>query len=221
MKRTLLLLVGMTVLSTVCLSQIKIGVKGGLNVSTYFFDPEPDEDIKPLASFNLGAFLTYSFTDNIGLHTELLYSGEGGRLVTETTGDLGLGDGFEDLDFEIRDRINWLSLPVLVKYHSEMGITAEAGLIFNFLLKAKTTISLSNDDASTSISQKINDNLSGVDTRLGFGLGYELPSGLSFNGRLAVSLGNIYTQEFTDDNAGLEGGLTVFQLSAGFPIFAK
>ncbi len=199
-------------------SQIKFGVKGGLNVSTYFFDPDPELDIEALASFHIGGFFTYSFTDNIGLQVELLYSGEGGRLTGEGFDDTGLLGG--QVDTELKDRYSWLALPLLLKYHAASGLTAEAGLIFNFLLTAKTTSAISNDDTEVAIIQDFDESVNGIDTKLGLGLGYELASGLSFNGRFAFSLSNIYEQEYTD-TFGFEGGLGVFQLSVGFPVFAK
>ncbi|MEM7109159.1 MAG: porin family protein [Bacteroidota bacterium] len=221
MKRILLLFISLAFLSTMCLAQIKVGVKGGLNVSGYNFDPDPENDnLKPLASFHLGGFMNYGISDNIGIQVELMYSGEGGRLTGTGIDDTGLLGGGE-VDTELKDRYSWLALPILAKYHSNSGLTFEAGFIFNFLLTAETSGSLSNDDLEIAFIEDFNESTKGVDTRFGLGVGYELPSGLSFNGRLSFSLGNIYTQEFTDENFDLEAGLTVFQLSAGFPIFAK
>ena len=85
----------------------------------------------------------------------------------------------------------------------------------------KTSYSFSNDTQEIAFIEDFNESVNGVDTRFGLGIGYEMASGLSLNGRYSFSLANIYTEEFTADNNGLEGGLGVFQLSVGFPIYAK
>ncbi|MEM9859314.1 MAG: porin family protein [Bacteroidota bacterium] len=220
MKKGILILLLM-VISAVGFTQIKVGVKGGLNVSSYFFDPDPENnDIKALASFHLGGFLNYEVAENISIQAELLYSGEGGRLVGTGTDDTGLLDPGE-VDTELRDKYSWLALPVLAKYSLSSGLTFEAGFAFNFLLSAETSFAVSDDNLEVALISDFNDSVKGLDTRFAIGAGYELASGLSFNGRYSFSLGNIYTQEYTDENNGLEGGLGVFQLSVGFPIYAK
>ncbi|MEQ8477496.1 porin family protein [Fulvivirga sp.] len=219
--RTVVLVIGFLAVATLSNAQIKLGVKGGLNVSGYFFEPDPEnDDLKPLSSFHLGGFMMYSFADNFGLQVELMYSGEGGRLVGEDFDGTGLLGG-GTVDSELKDRYSFLAFPVLGKYHSSSGFTAEAGIIFNILLKAKTSYALSNDTQEIAFIEDFNDSVNGVDTRFGLGIGYEMASGLSLNGRYSFSLGNIYTEEYTADSNGLEAGLGVFQLSVGFPIYAK
>ncbi len=219
MKKSLLFFAALILINCSVFAQIKFGVKSGLNVSTIFFDPDPELDISPLASFHLGAFLNYGFTDNIGLQVELMYSGEGGRLTGETLGEI-VGT-VEDLDQELKDRYSFLCLPILLKYHHQSGFTAEIGPTVNFLLSAKSTNTLSNDDASLALTQDFDESVNGTDIKFALGAGYELASGLSFNGRFSFSVSNIFTQEYTDSVGGQEGFISMFQLSAGFPVFAK
>ena len=201
-------------------AQIKLGVKGGLNFSSVFFDPDPEFDVTPLASFHLGGFFNYGFADKFSFQGELLYSGEGGRLTGETFDSID-DTISEELDQELKDRYTFLSFPLLLKYHHPSGFTAEAGPTINFLLSAKTTSTLSNDDASLALTQDFDESVSGTDVKFAFGAGYELASGLSLNGRFSFSTSNIFTQEYTDNNAGVEGFISMFQLSVGFPVYAK
>ncbi|TRX62220.1 PorT family protein [Fulvivirga sp. M361] len=219
MKKTLPLLVILLCISSLAFSQIKFGVKGGFNISTVSFDPDPDLDITPLASFHLGGFFEYTFQESMNLRAELMYSGEGGKLTGETIGQII--DNTEDLDLELKDKYSFLSLPVLFKYNHSSGLTLEAGPTFNFLLAARFTTTRKGEDARESISVDFDESVKGVDLKFAIGAGYELPSGLSFNLRYSASLSSIYTDEYTETNDGLEGTLSLFQISTALPVFAK
>lgn len=211
MKKIFTLCIVLCAFSMAAQAQIRAGVKGGGNLSFLIFDPEvPDSDLGPIAGFHLGGFIHYSFADNLGVQAELLYSTQGGKSESS------------DGSFEIRDRLNYLMLPILFKFTSESGFTAEIGPSFNFLLKAEETQEFSSGNQSASTTEDIDNLLTGLDLMLAIGLGYELPSGLSFNGRVGFSLSSIVD---TDSDAVSPEAPdlfnTVIQLGVGFPVFGN
>lgn len=218
MNRLLLIILLSSISICSSLAQFKIGVKGGLNFSTIVLTPDTDLDITPLSSFHIGGFFNYGITENFGIQMELLYSVEGGRFLSETNGQIGDGP-FETLDLELKDKLTFFSVPLLLRYHHESGFTAELGPSFNFLLKARRSLTQSNTTSDLALTQDLEDTYTSADTKIAFGLGYELASGTSFNGRLAVSLANIQTEEASLD--GSEAVISMFQLSVGFPLYGN
>ncbi len=211
MKKLFTLCIILCTFSIASQAQIRAGVKGGGNISYTIFDPELVFDVKVLPGFHLGGFVHFGFADNLGVQAELLYSTQGTRIEEDAFG----------VEFELRDRLNYLAIPVLFKFTSGSGITAEIGPSFNLLLAANREVEAPSVTGGTSTEEiDVDDVYSALDIMLALGLGYELPSGLSFNGRFAFSLANAYDEE-TVDPAEEESFNAVIQLSVGFPVFGN
>ena len=220
MRKVLLLFCLLLITSSIAFSQMKFGVKGGFNISTIVYDPDPTLDISPMLSFHIGGFFEYAFEENLNFRAELLYSGEGGRLTGEAVREIVEDQGLENVDLEFRESYNFISLPLLLKYNHSSGVSLEAGPTANFLLAARTSQSLKSDDARLVLTQDFNESVNSVDLKFAIGGGYELPSGLSFNLRYSFSLSNLYTDEQTE-LIDQEAMLSLFQISAGLPVFAR
>lgn len=145
---------------------IKLGIKGGLNVSNLMGDVE---DVGIRTSVNIGLLAEIIVTDKFSVQPELLYSGQG---ATSTSDNPGLG----------RFKLDYLILPVLAKFPIANGLSLEAGPQLGVLLSAKNKTNDSND--------KIED-INTLDFGLDAGLEYELKSGVIFQGRYNLGLTNI------------------------------
>lgn len=87
------------------------------------------------------------------------------------------------------------------------GFNLQAGPMFDFLLSAK--------DEVNGVEEDTKDEAKGMDLGLGFGLGYELPLGLSFDARYMMGLSDI--NDATEMGMGsVEIKNKGFQITVGF-----
>ncbi|MFN8274138.1 MAG: porin family protein [Flavobacteriaceae bacterium] len=143
---------------------IKLGIKGGLNVSNLSGDIK---DVAIRTSIHLGLLAEIIVTDKFSIQPELMYSGQGAT-VTSTGGG--------------RLKYDYVNLPVLAKFPVANGLSFEAGPQLGFLVSAKYKTNDSND--------KIEDTKT-LDFGLGGGLEYELKNGVIFQARYNLGLTNI------------------------------
>ncbi len=167
MKKSMMVLTVMLfTLSTISFSQVKFGLKGGLNVTEISmemdgFSKSPDSRMGAVA----GAFVNLRLSNSIGIQPELLYSMKG-----------------SNFEADVVTKLDYLSVPVMVKYYFG-GFNLQAGPMFDFLLSAEEEYDGEEED--------LKDIVKGMDLGLGFGLGYELPLGLSFDARYMIGLSDI------------------------------
>ena len=187
-------------------AQLKLGLKGGLNVTNFSSD---NFDSRSRILFHLGAFGNYGFSDNWSFQGELLYSQQGSKV-----------DALDDFGFEIGEqtnKVNYLNIPLLMRFHSSVGFTAGAGIQVGLLLSAEAEIKLDNNFTGLT-PEPIDLKEFTTDTDLGFLLdaGYELPSGLSVHARVVLGVTDIAK----DEGDGTVNNRT-YQLSLAFPLFAN
>lgn len=82
------------------------GLKGGVNVATFYGDAVDNAEVVPL--FNAGIFANYRFSRNFSVQAEALYTGRGAEidspLANTKTGTTEY-------------QLGYISVPVLLKYH--------------------------------------------------------------------------------------------------------
>jgi Outer membrane protein beta-barrel domain len=166
---------------------IKLGIKGGLNVSNFMGDIE-DNAIR--TSIHIGLVSEVIVNDNFSVQPELLYSGQG------YTYD-GSIPGYS------RSKYNYILLPVLAKYYVAHNVSVEAGPQVGFLLSSKNKTS----DANTKIGDQ-----NPVDFSVDLGAGYELKTGVFFQLRYNLGLTNVNNASSSD---ALNYTNSVFQASIG------
>ncbi len=123
---------------------IDFGLKLGANFSTL----TDASGLKNKTGFVAGAFLGIKFNDNFAIQPELLYSQQGAK--------------FSPGDFNL----DYVNVPVVVKYYLIQGLNLQAGPQFGFLV---------NDNLA---SKPESFDLSGI-----LGAGYDLPLGLRIDAR--------------------------------------
>lgn len=94
------------------------GLKAGGNYSNFV---DADFETEGMHGFHAGAIAGFKITDKFMIQEEFLFSTQGARLK----------DNIFSEDIEL----SYLSVPVLLKYHSSLGIYVEAGPQVNMLLK--------------------------------------------------------------------------------------
>ncbi len=140
---------------------IKLGIKGGLNISNLMGDVK---DVAIRTSIHAGLVAEVIVSDNFSIQPELLYSGQGAS-VTSTGGG--------------RIKLDYITLPVLAKFPIAKSLSLETGPQVGFLISGKYKTNESND--------KI-ENLKTIDFGLNAGLNYELNNGVFFQARYNLGL---------------------------------
>ena len=96
---------------------LDIGIKGGLNLSTFSGDLD-DTEMK--AGFHIGPFLKIKPTDKFALQPEVLYSLQ------------GAGSGIVDENYSL----SYINVPVLGRFYLVDGLSIDIGPQVGFLLNA-------------------------------------------------------------------------------------
>lgn len=149
----------------------KPGIRGGLNLTSI---TQSRGDFKP--TFYVGALGEIKLTRRYGLQPEIIYSSQGSNNVITENYDCNTGVNFRSKkDVEI----NYISLSMLNKFYIVNGFHAVVGPTLDFM---------------------VSDNLvahdSDVDLGIGFGLGYTLPSGLTFEARFKKGVVDVLESEY-------------------------
>ena len=165
---------------------IKLGVKGGLNLSKFMGDVQ---DQKMATSFHLGFLAEIMVSDKFSVQPELLYSAQGCYD--------GSAPGFR------RAKLNYLTAPLLGKFAITDNLSFEAGPQLGLLLSSKLKTNESNNNIN---------NLKTLDFGLNAGLEYYLSNGVILQGRYNLGLTDT---GFTGDS-NKRASNSVFQFSIGY-----
>jgi hypothetical protein len=115
------------------------------------------------------------------------------------------GASFSDDEFDASFKLNYIQIPLMVKYFVSEGFSLEAGPQIGFLTSSEIEIE--------DLGVNTKDFFSGFDYGVNFGLGYKLPGGIFLQGRYNLGLANVLdSEEFGDE----EARNSVIQLSAGY-----
>jgi len=142
-------------------AQLKFGVKGGVNLANLTGDVS---DTKMKIGFMVGGFANYAINDQLSVQPELMFSQAGCK--------------YEVLDETYKMNLNYIVLPVMVKY-SFGNINVQAGPQFGYLLSAE-------DDGTD-----IKDGMKSIDLGLNIGAGYQIMENLGVEARYNLGLTNI------------------------------
>ncbi|HSU28444.1 MAG TPA: porin family protein, partial [Chitinophagaceae bacterium] len=104
------------------ISQAQIGVKGGMNISTWHGDDVDANTLKSAAGFYLGMFYNINATHHFGIEPQVVYS---------TTGVKAQDDPND------RDRFSYIDITALFKWMAKSGFFFGGGPELDFLLSAK------------------------------------------------------------------------------------
>ncbi len=167
-----LILVAVSALVTfVASAQIRIGIKGGVNIANITYSgSESQPPFQSITGYNGGAFLEIPLFSKWNLQPEVVYSAQ--------------GTAFNSQNMNEKVNYNYLNIPVLFKYHHASGFFAETGPQFGYLISAK--------DVSGDLSGDIKSSTQSSDFSWVFGLGFKVPViNIGVDGRYNLGLTNI------------------------------
>ena len=173
---------------------MKYGVKAGLNLTSMSNDMPFEPGLGMGAGFRAGGFLNLRWgqrTENSlpgtgfwGLQPELIFSNEG---VTSDAGNV---------------RMNFVSLPILLKLYPTTGFNIEVGPEFSYMISTSPS-TMAVDGAEFKVGD-----CKGLNAGIAAGLAYDLECGLTFGAR--------YTYRFADMAKNLKWKNSNLQVAIGW-----
>lgn len=194
-KLAFVLFVGLS-FATTTNAQIKFGVKAGANFANVNGDNVGSTST--LVGFNGGVFVGLGLADHLSLQPELVYSMQGFKQ--------------DDNGTTATQSLNYLNIPVLLKYRFPMGLFIETGPQIGFLMSAKAK------ESGVSIDDK--SGLKSTDFSWAIGAGFHIPTTqLAVDVRYNFGLANIVD----DSNSGGSSSSVkngVFQVGLMYTLFS-
>ncbi|MBX2965095.1 MAG: PorT family protein [Cyclobacteriaceae bacterium] len=194
--------------------QVAVGLKGGLNLSSFNVSYEASccnegKNYKSLLGYHAGVFASLKF-NKLVVQPEILYSQQGTKFAYS---------GWDSDDWQ--SDFTYINIPVLVKYsivQTGIGdITIQAGPQFGLLQKAETNFyDFDGDGAQERPKTDVKEDYKKSDLGLILGAGWDLPFGLSLDVRYNLGLQNIGSYE--GDNGPKEIKNQVLQVSVGYKL---
>ncbi len=213
--------------------EIKFGAKVGLNLSNLRGDyPTGIDEHNSKIGFHIGGFAEYEINDKFTLQPELLFSTQGNTYGYKDY--YGGGSYYDGADYNLK--LNYLNLPVILKYKIIEKLSIDFGPQIGYLMSAKTKIDVTEDsrDPSQNYSVEIdmlNDgtyNFGGttvqgkasanrLDFSLNLGASYDITEKIFLQGRYNFGLSTVdknSTNGTSTNSWNMKN--SVFQLSAGY-----
>ncbi|QED36773.1 PorT family protein [Antarcticibacterium arcticum] len=173
------------------------GVKGGVNFATLTGDDADELDAKMKTGFHLGVLAEIMISDKFGIQPEVLYSSQGAKSDVAMFEEFG---GNVDVDI----KLDYIAVPVMLKYFVAPGFSLEAGPQFSFLSKSEIEAEFGGETET----EDIKDDTESFDLGAAFGVGYGLPQGFLVQARYVMGFSDVYTDS--------DARNSVIQLSVGW-----
>ncbi len=178
-------------------TQFALGIKGGPNFANINTQESAGENYKARTGFHLGAFALIK-GQKVGFQPEVLFSQQGSKFKYSGSPDL-------------KANFSYVNVPLIVKLYTIAGINLQVGPQIGFLTSAKWEDYDENTKVVT--EHDIKENFKSTDFSLALGVGWDLPLGLSIDGRYNLGLSDV------NSGGGESVKNQVWQFSIGYKLF--
>jgi hypothetical protein len=185
-------------LYSVAQAEFSIGLKAGPNFANLNRDESPGENYKARTGFHVGAFALIK-GEKIGFQPEVIFSQQGSKFKYSGSPDL-------------KANFSYVNIPLIVKLYTVAGINLQVGPQIGLLTSAESE----NYNVASGVISKndVKDDLKKTDFSLALGVGWDLPFGLSIDGRYNWGL-----SDNNEINTGRSVKNQVWQFSLGYKFF--
>jgi len=173
LKKVLPLAVILSLAGSYSFAQLRIGPIAGLQMTNLSGDNDSDNAMKLGA--HVGGVINLGITDNLSIEPQVLYSMKGTQ---------------SDQDSDLKINLNYIDVPIHIKYRLDNGLFFFAGPNIGLLLSAKFDNGEDTED--------IKDDMKGLDLGINVGAGYEFESGLGLALRYNMGFANVWDEEDFD-----------------------
>ena len=210
MKKTMLILytlfIGVTVMAQN--DKVKLGIKAGLNISSLTFD-ESELSSSSKTGFTAGVMVEIPLAKNFSLQPELLYSQQGTKTAF-------FDQDVTNSNFKGRIELNYLNIPLMLKYYVIKGLSIQAGPQIGLLLKANSKYQDNFLGYENQESFNLKKYSNGIDTSINFGLGYQFKEKFYTDFRYNISYSNVFKDSDANYFINHDMKNKVFQITIGY-----
>lgn len=196
-KSFLVILLAIGSMSAYSQAQFALGLKGGLNFANLDVS-SAGSAYNSRTGYHGGAFFLVKL-GKIGIQPEILFSKQGATL------------SFSGQD--LKSNYDYINIPVIFKLYTIAGINLQVGPQVGFLAGGDQEQLVG--QALTKISSNASDFVKSNDFSLALGLGWDLPFGLTIDGRYNLGLSN--NNKTTGSTVEVKN--QVIQVSLGYKLF--
>jgi hypothetical protein len=178
-KKLIVAVITLFIGTTAFSQEIDLGVKAGVNFSKI----SDVDNLSNKTGFQAGVFAGIKFTDKVGLQADVLYSQQGAEF------DFGKFD------------VNYVNIPIVLKYYLVQGLNVQAGPQFGFVLDDDIY------DDSFGV-HSVEGNAEKSDVSAVVGAGYDFPFGIRVDARYNFGFTDVLKDEKSKNN--------VFSVALGY-----
>ncbi|WP_144283722.1 porin family protein [Chryseobacterium echinoideorum] len=169
-----------TTTTTRTMSDVRFGIKGGMNVSSLSKDGSL-EDQGSKIGFNAGVFANIPVAESFSIQPELLYSQYGDKYDQVVLGNR----------YSRARHLDYIAVPVMFQYNLVPNFYLEAGPEFGFLVSAKNKFKNETDNNVITESGNYKDSLNGFNLGIGLGAGYYFTDNIGITARYVAGVTDI------------------------------
>jgi opacity protein-like surface antigen len=215
MKKIILTVAAVFALSFANAQDIKFGAKAGLNISNFSGDIKSDFDTKSLIGLQIGGFAEIGISDKFAFQPELLFSMQGAKDEFSES-----FEGFSSTG-ESTLKLNYLNVPLLLKYKLADKFSILAGPQVGFLMSAEDeftfTETFDGETFSESGTEDVKDDYESLLLSFNVGASYSITDNLFVDARYNLGLSNLLKdQTFEGETFSIDGSMNVLQFSVGY-----
>lgn len=186
MKKIIITFTALILFGVTNAQKVKYGFKAGVNIATEKItipsSPNINYEKSTVIGANVGFFVDIKMVPKLFFQPELLYSMQGAKLTATINGISGSA--------EQTATVNYLIVPLTLKYYITNELNIQAGPQIGFLLTANDKV-VSSIQGLASSSSDSKSSYNTVDLGLNFGMGYNITPNISFVGRYSLGLSDL------------------------------
>jgi len=190
--------------------KVKIGVKAGLNIASLTFD-ENELESSQKTGFTAGIMAEIPLAKNFSVQPEVLYSQQGMKF------------SYSDIDvanssYESTITLNYLNIPVMLKYYVLKGLSVQAGPQIGILLKSNNKYQDNFLGYDNHENYNLSDYTNAFDTSVNLGLGYQFKDKFYVDLRYNISYSDVFKEANSNGNYVINSDMRnrVFQITIGY-----
>lgn len=190
--------------------KVKIGVKAGLNIASLTFD-ENELESSQKTGFTAGIMAEIPLAKNFSVQPEVLYSQQGMKF------------SYSDIDvanssYKSTITLNYLNIPVMLKYYVLKGLSVQAGPQIGILLKSNNKYQDNFLGYDNHENHNLSDYTNAFDTSVNLGLGYQFKDKFYVDLRYNISYSDVFKEANSNGNYVINSDMRnrVFQITIGY-----
>lgn len=190
------------------LNKYKFGVKGGINFSNLNYNGN-DLDLSSKTGFTIGVMGEIPIAKQLALQPEILYSQQGAESEY-------FSEQINNISYEGTIKLNYLNIPLMLKYFVADGLSLQAGPQIGFLLNSKNVYKDNFFGYENSDELDLSDYTHTLDFGVNLGVGYQFQDKIYVDARYNMSLSDVFEDGKSQNFINADMYNRVFQITVGY-----